>query len=256
MPYVKISTMKFKKHLVFIAALLSNGSLFSAHANPPFEARLEGGVFRTISNRFNIPNPPGSRVSLKDTSANFYGRAEGFIPLSERGYLRVLVAPLNADYTFTPTNSFLFNGRTFAANTPLKVDYRFNSYRLGYLYRLPITETFRVQFGGTAKIRQARIRVTSANAESSYDNVGFVPLLSLGLAWKFYGPLSLRLEADGAAAKQGRAVDASGEIFYQSSETGSGISLGARLLEGGADNEKVNTFALVNYGFLAWTQIF
>ena len=62
-----------------------------------------------------------------------------------------------------------------------------------------------------------------------------------------------RFDLDGAAAKQGRAFDGSAELFYRADDRSSGISGGIRILEGGADNSKVNTFALLDYAFLAIT---
>lgn len=227
-------------------ALLSNVSF--AH-----EARLEAGALETKSNRFNIPNPGGSRVLVKDSKAKIYARAQGTFQVSDNGYLRVLVAPLETKYKYNTATTLLYNGVSFPAGSNVDVVYQFNSYRLGYLYRFLTTDTFQMRGGLIGKIRQAKISLSGAGVSSTYKNVGFVPLFNLGFAWKFWNPLELRFDIDGAAAKQGRAFDAAMEVFYQLNDEGSGLSLGTRVLEGGADNTKVNTFALLHYAFLAAT---
>lgn len=220
------------------------------------EARLEGGFFQTVSNRFNIPNPGGSRVLVDKDRLQVYGRIQGLFQVSDRGFLRLVIAPLSSDYSYLPGTALSFNGKTFPAQAPVKVEYRFNSYRLGYAYRFLSSESVNFQAGLMGKVRQARIKLSGSNLSSSYDNVGFVPLLHLGLQWKVLGPWELRFDLDGAAAKQGRAFDGALEGFYNLDPSGSGLSAGIRVLEGGADNTKVNTFALLQYAFLAYTKGF
>lgn len=58
--------------------------------------------------------------------------------------------------------------------------------------------------------------------------------------------LSLLLEADALAAPQGRAEDVLLAVQYQVVER-VGVRVGYRLLEGGADNDEVFNFALINY---------
>jgi len=234
------------KFIVLSLALFS--PLSFAH-----EARLEAGVLETKSNRFNIPNPGGSRVLVKDSKAKVYARAQGTFQVSDSGFVRVLVAPLETKYKYNTATTLLYNGVSFPAGSNVDVVYQFNSYRLGYLYRFLSTDTFQMRGGLIGKIRQAKISLSGAGTTSTYKNVGFVPLFNLGFAWNFWSPLELRFDIDGAAAKQGRAFDGSLELFYGFNEEGSGLSLGARVLEGGADNTKVNTFALLHYAYLAAT---
>jgi hypothetical protein len=217
------------------------------------EIRLETGFFHTVSNRFNIPNPGGTRFGIKEENAKFYGRIQGSFPVSENGSIRILVAPLETGYTFQSSTASVFNGSTFPANTPLEVTYRFNSYRVGYIYEFFSGKNFQAQVGGVGKIRQAKISVNGGGVPNTYSNVGFVPLLNFGFRWAIWNPVELRFDIDGAAAKQGRAFDGSLELFYRLSKTGSGFSGGVRVLEGGAGNEKVNTFALLQYAFASFT---
>lgn len=164
-----------------------------------------------------------------------------------------MVAPLETDYETRNSLTTTFNGVTFPANSTLNVTYQFHSYRLGYLYRILSTNSFEARVGGVGKIRQAKISVSSGGLSSTYSNVGFVPLLNLGFRWAFWNPWEVRFDLDGAAAKQGRAFDGSLEVFYQMQKSGTGLSAGIRVLEGGADNEKVNTFALIHYAFASFT---
>jgi hypothetical protein len=234
--------------LIFLFIL----NIFSAHSLAA-ELRLETGVYQTTSNRFNIPNPGGSRFGLKEETAKFYGRLQGTFPVSENGSVRLLVAPLTAKYDYQNSLASSFDGVTFPANTPLAITYQFDSFRLGYIYQFYKLERFRAQVGGVGKIRRAKIAVEGGGLAKTYSNVGFVPLLNVGFRWKFWQPLELHFDLDGAAAKQGRAFDGALELFYPIQRVDSGISLGVRVLEGGADNEKVNTFALFHYAFAALT---
>jgi len=59
-------------------------------------------------------------------------------------------------------------------------------------------------------------------------------------------PISLTFEGDALAAPQGRAEDVALSLSYDITEKVS-FRLGYRLLEGGADNDKVYTFSLFHY---------
>lgn len=217
------------------------------------EVRLEGGLFKTVSNRFAIPNPGGSRVSVKNDSYKFYGRGQATFQISDNSYIRMMAAPFQANYSYATVDALNYNGVSFPANSVVDIKYQFNSYRLGYIYKFAAADSLQMQVGAVGKIRQAKIALSGSGLSTSYDNVGFVPLLNVGFAWMLFDPWELRFDLDGAAAKQGRAFDGSVELFQRLDKEGSGISAGIRILEGGADNSKVYTFALVDYGFLAVT---
>jgi hypothetical protein len=78
------------------------------------------------------------------------------------------------------------------------------------------------------------------------SNVGLVPLLNFLVEWRFSSVLGLLAEGDAAAAPQGRAEDVQLALVYQKSDKWS-LRLGYRILEGGADNDKVYNFAQFNY---------
>jgi hypothetical protein len=61
-----------------------------------------------------------------------------------------------------------------------------------------------------------------------------------------HAPSGLIVDIEGAAASQGRAVDASIRLRRQL-RNGMTVSAGYRGLEGGADNDELYTFAWLNY---------
>lgn len=148
-----------------------------------------------------------------------------------------------------------FNGLTFPANTPLDSVYRFNSYRLSWRYGLKEGKRLKIGLGLTAKIRDGVIEISGGGLASQKANVGFVPLLNFLLEWRFSSALRLLLEGDAAAAPQGRAEDVQLAVVYHKNEKWA-LRVGYRILEGGADNDEVYNFALLNYVLVGVTAYF
>lgn len=217
------------------------------------EARVELGLAKAVSNRFNIPNPGGSRVSAASGDSKIYGRLQYLLKFSEFDFVRLTIAPFTQKYSYTNDGPTIFNGSSFPANTNIDVTYRFNSYRIGYLRRFGISDSLKLQAGLIGKVRDAKIELSTPGMQTTYSNVGFVPLLNVGAFWNLGQSFELRFDLDGAAAPQGRAFDGMLEVYRVLSNNGSGVSAGMRILEGGADNKKVNTFALLHYYFVAYT---
>ena len=84
--------------------------------------------------------------------------------------------------------------------------------------------------------------------KSSFDNVGFVPLLSFGFDLVIYESLNLYTHTDALGASQGSAYDSQIELRYKLNSTY--ISFGKRILGGGADNDNVYNFAQFDSYFL------
>ncbi|OGD23842.1 MAG: hypothetical protein A2Y69_09505 [Candidatus Aminicenantes bacterium RBG_13_59_9] len=205
-----------------------------------------------------IPGGTGTLFSLTDdfsTSSSLFVRLRAGFRLHPRHTLMVLFAPLALVGVGRVDFPLDFNGLTFPANTPLDSVYRFNSYRLSWRYGLMEGRRLRIGLGLTAKIRDAGIEITGGVLTSQKTNVGFVPLLNFLLEWRFSSVLRLLLEGDAAAAPQGRAEDVQLAVVYQKSEKWA-LRLGYRILEGGADNEKVYNFALLNYVLVGATVYF
>jgi len=232
----------------------------SAQAQAPLKWFVDfeaGSVFPNYCD-VRIPGDTGSLFSLTDdfsmSSSLFIRLRAGFRP-HPRHTVMVLLAPLALIGVGSVDTPLDFNGLTFPANTPLDSVYRFNSYRLSWRYGIKEGKRLRIGLGLTAKIRHASIEITADNMSSQYTNVGFVPLLNFLLEWRFSSVLRLLLDGDAAAAPQGRAEDVQLALVYQKSEKWS-LRLGYRILEGGADNDKVYNFALFDYFLVGVTGYF
>lgn len=247
--------MGFRNLRLLALAHWLTGALLTAPPAIAHEASVEGGVYSAGYNMFRIPNLGGTKVTFNERDHESYFRVTAKFQISENSFIRLLAFPLNQTFYITPNAPLNFNNRTFAAGEKTEVYYKFGSYRASYLYRFPISEKIQGQVGGVAKMRIAKIALKSPSAASEYTNVGFVPLLNLGAYWTISRELEFRFDMDGLAAKNGRAIDASAEIFYKTGPADSGLSAGYRLLEGGADTE-VYTFALFHFLYVGYTLSF
>ena len=136
--------------------------------------------------------------------------------------------------------------KQFPANEDLSGSYKFNSYRLTYRYDFVQNPNLEFGLGFTAKVRDAKIALSSQGISAEKSNVGFVPIINFRLFWHSYEKLGFLLEGDALAAKQGRAIDVLFAASYKLSDQ-LGIKAGYRILEGGADNDEVYNFALFHY---------
>jgi hypothetical protein len=78
------------------------------------------------------------------------------------------------------------------------------------------------------------------------DDLGVVPLLYAQARYHATERLALEAEADALAAPQGRAEDVSVKAVLRLTDA-IDLDVGYRLLEGGADNDEVYTFAFFHY---------
>ena len=219
-----------------------------ANAERPFRVDLEAGAVWQERNDFAVPGSTGTLVRLAPYDKGPWAAFRGTFTwdAGKRWSLRFVGAPLSTTTTFTPTSPVLFQGESFAAGQPLTVDYRFNSYRATWYYRFASSGAVSFRGGLTAKVRDAKIALTNPQLSSAKTNVGVVPLLYGGIRWQAAERLALNLEAEGLAAPQGRAVDVALKGEWALTPRVS-LSAGARLLEGGADNDEVYSFATFVY---------
>lgn len=214
---------------------------------------FETGSAFTSYNDVRIPGDSGTLFSIQDDlnpNASLYFRLRATWEIDRDHAVSVLIAPLRLDASGITPKAITFYGKTFAAGEMLEANYRFDSYRLTYRYTLVDEPTFQFKLGLTAKIRDAAISIRGESAESERVNTGFVPLVNFSLQWFMGGGISLLLDGDALAAPQGRAedillgvqYDLDGKYFFRA---------GWRVVEGGADNEKVYNFTWVNYISLA-----
>lgn len=231
--------------LISFFSLFIFASLLQAQLNLDIET---GGVFSGY-NDVRIPGDEGTLFSLSEEleiDPSVFFRVRVFYDFNPRHHLGVLIAPLSLNSTGQLDRNLIFEGKTFSANTPLDATYRFNSYRLVYRYDFLLKEKIELGIGFTAKIRDAEISVRGDGMEAKKTNVGFVPIIHFRMLWNFYDKFSLLVDGDALAAPQGRAEDVLAALKYQVSDR-VGFKLGYRILEGGADNDEVYNFALINY---------
>jgi len=236
------------------AASLSILLAASAAAAGDIQLDLETGIVFSTYNDVRIPGAGGTEFSLVDdltTDNEPFFRARLNYSFAGRHLVSLLIAQLSLPASGDPPVDVDFNGVVFPAETPLKASYRFDSYRLTYRYALASRERFEAGIGFTGKIRDAEIRVESKTTGSVKKNTGFVPLLNFLVRWSFAPDFWAVLEGDALAAPQGRAEDVLLAVQYWPSER-FGFKAGYRIVEGGADNDEVYNFALINYAVLGF----
>lgn len=209
---------------------------------------MEMGPVWQSSNQVAIPGKTGTRFSLKDFGGGPFlsGRIYAGYRWTERSEFRALFAPLSLKGSRTLDSNLNFQDKTFTAGALTESLYRFNSYRLTYRYKLTDHEVWKFWLGFTAKIRDAEIRLTQGATSSAKTDLGFVPLLHFRLQYLVNEYWRVDLDADALAAPQGRAEDVVVRVQYQI-KPGWIANAGYRLLEGGADNDTVYTFAFLHY---------
>jgi hypothetical protein len=247
-----MKTIIYSISILFLTFLPS----ISVKAQPLID--LESGLVFTGYNDVRIPGDEGTLFSLKDdlvSKTAFFYRIRLDYTIKSRHTLSLLYAPLKTKSEGNMAQDVLFEGVIFPANTELKGTYKFNSYRLTYRY--DIVKKPRVEFGlgFTAKIRDAKIAISSPGSYSEKTNVGFVPIINFRLLWKIDDTFGLLLYGDALAAPQGRAEDVLIAATFRLSDR-LGIRAGYRILEGGADNDEVYNFSLFNYASVGITYTF
>jgi hypothetical protein len=156
------------------------------------------------------------------------------------------VAPLSLDTTFAPAEPVVFQDLVFPAGQPTDATYVFNSWRLTWCWRFASTGKWSFRLGATLKVRDAEIGLSGVPGSSVKDDLGLVPLLYAYARYQASDWLAFEAEADALAAPQGRAEDVSLKAVFRANDVIS-LDLGYRLLEGGADNDEVYTFAFFHY---------
>lgn len=228
--------------LVLLAALATPA------AGGEFHASLEGGAAWQTRNDFRIPGDGGTLVELAEYDKGPVPalRATLTWELSSRQSLRLLAAPLRVEASFAPDAPVVFQDLVFPAGRPVDATYAFDSYRLTWYWRFPPGTRWSFRLGATLKLRDAEIGLAGEPGSSTKENLGLVPLLYAYARYQASERFALELEADALAAPQGRAEDVSLKGVFRVSKKVE-LDVGYRLLEGGADNDEVYTFAFFRY---------
>lgn len=239
-----------------LASLFAFGFVFAEGAlarAAQVEASLEGGVVTASRNDVRIPGDDGTPLSLSDELSSPAApafRVRAGLRWNERHLITALYAPLRLEARGSVDHDVAFAGQTFPAGTPLYAVYRFDSYRLTYRYSFVRDARWELAAGFTGKIRDAEVSLYGAGAARK-TNTGFVPLLNVHAEWRpGGGAWGLVLDADALAAPQGRAEDVLLAATW-AVRPDVVLRLGYRMLEGGADNDEVFSFAWLHYAVLA-----
>ncbi len=219
---------------------------------------VESGVVKTGYNDVRIPGDNGTLFSLSDelkAETPVFYRLRGGFTINSRHTISLLYAPLTVNSEGSTARQINFEGVTFPSNTHLNASYQFNSYRITYRYEIVRNEKTEFGLGITAKIRDANIALKSTELAAEKSDFGFVPLINLRFMWQFTKRYGILVEGDALAAKQGRAEDALVALTCKISNN-LGFRAGYRILEGGADNNEVYSFALFHYASLGFTLSF
>ncbi len=231
--------------LSFVLALV----LMGRPALAGVEADVETGVVFASRNDARIPGDGGTKISLVhdlSTSPAPTFRLRLGYRIADRHLVTALYAPLQVNARGSVDRDVSFAGGTYPAGSPLLAVYRFDSYRLTYRYSIVWADGLDVAAGFTAKIRDAETSLYGVDARRK-TNTGFVPLLNVHVAWRpGNGAFGMVLDADALAAPQGRAEDVLLAATWAFRE-GLELRAGYRMVEGGADNDQVYSFAWFHY---------
>lgn len=229
--------------------VVCGGILATAHVQAGVEGDWEFGLVFSGRNDTRIPGNGGTKLSLVDdlsTPPAPVFRVRVGYRLAERHFITALYAPLSVTARGTLDRDISFMGATYPAGSPAAAVYRFDSYRLTYRYSFIRREGLDVAGGFTAKIRSAETSLYGIEARRK-TNTGFVPLLNVHAAWRPHnGAFGVLFDADALAAPQGRAEDILIAGTWVARE-GVELRVGYRMLEGGADNSEVYSFAWFHY---------
>lgn len=220
-----------------------------------FSLDIEGGAASSGYNDVRIPGDEGTDVSFTDDLSPDtvpFWRARLSYEFGERHTISALYAPLEITSSGTLDTDVRFEDVTFAEGTQVDAEYVFNSYRLTYRYEFRPGEDLEFGLGFTAKVRDAAVRIEGGGESEEKTNVGLVPLINFRVAWRLTDAITATMEGDALAAPQGRAEDVFVGLGYALSDKVE-LKAGYRILEGGADNDEVYNFALVNYASLGAT---
>jgi hypothetical protein len=124
------------------------------------------GTLFSLKNDFQTPVSPFLRLRV------------GYL-LNEKNHFSLLYAPLKIVETGTLEKDLLFDEKTFKANLPIEVVYKFNSYRFTYNRKIISKNNFKLGIGLSAKIRDAGVSLQNRDLLRGNFSVGFVPLINL-----------------------------------------------------------------------------
>ena len=216
------------KKIIIQIKMLFALCIVASNANAQALIDIEAGLISTGYNNVRIRGDQGTYFSLKDdlisnkddliSKSEFFYRLRLNYTIKSRHTISLLYAPLETRYEGRIPNNINFEGVLFPANTDLIGTYKFNSYRITYRYDIVLNPKVEFGLGFTAKIRDAKIALSSPELVSEKSNLGFVPIINFRLLWNIEDRLGILIEGDALAAPQGRAEDVQFAFTYKLSD--------------------------------------
>jgi len=234
------------KQIYILMLLILSAGLLSAQLS----LDLETGVAFTGYNDLQIPNnDANSRLSFTEDLESkplMFGRLNAHYLITPRHEVSLLYAPLKVKPKGTLDRDIVFMDETFDAGKELQGVYKFNSYRLQYLYRFANQNIGIRAIGLSLKVRDAIISLENEDGYAEKTDLGFVPLIGFEFGYDFNDELGIQLKGEALGSKFGRAEDILLSARYKIRD-GYTAYLGYRFLEGGSDIDEVYTFAQFSY---------
>lgn len=238
--------MKVHKICFIILSFLITSFSFAVGVNT---LTTEVGVVHPSYNMVSIPGDVGTTFNMrKSLSDSSYFRLDFKRELGNKHGLRFLYAPLRLTGSRTYGKDINFNGETFQGGSETKTLYKFNSYRVTYFYQWIKEDKWRMNVGLTAKVRDAQVQLRQGNHKKNRSDLGVVPLFYIWSEYDLTKKTKMTFDFDGLAAPQGRAIDIALSIGHRIKDNLI-ANIGYRILEGGANNDKVYNFSQFNYLF-------
>ena len=133
--------------LCIIFYLLSVVQVFASEDKG--QINFEIGRSKSLDNNFSLPNQSANEINLPDGKYLNSYRIKGRFNLKNDKFLYFLYAPFATDYNFQSDKAFKFDNTNFSSDQNTKVDYKFNSYRVGYFKELSFKNNLKYWIGGT-----------------------------------------------------------------------------------------------------------
>jgi len=232
---------------IFFISLLAT----QLYSQSEWQLRIMPQVAFGGRNTIQRPNDEqGTRVNLNNefsrkNKATFSPRIELEYNYN-RHHIIATAALVNDKFEGTSYRDIIYDKELFRAGNEIETKYKFNTYRIGYRYRLVDKPQLAFEIGATLLFRDAYISMEDISKKAKFSNFGVAPLLSYYLEWKATEHFSLLSYGDAFAIKLGRAEDIFVGGKYQFTPRLSGMA-GYRLLEGGSDVDKVYTMAAFHF---------
>lgn len=243
---LRAQKMKLKFFTLFFTLLTLTNVAYSISS-----FNLELGSAQNSYNQVKIDGENGTLFNLRPAlNPSDYYRVSFIHKFKSPNGIRFLYAPLKFSGEKKFNKDIYFNGELFSANQKTEAQFQFNSYRATYFREIISQKNLLLRVGGTIKVRDAFIQLKQSDRTKARKSVGLVPLVYAYSKYKFENNFTLTLDFDGLVAPQGRAFDVALMFGYYFNPTLQ-IDVGYRMLEGGADNEKVYNFSQINYLFTA-----